>query len=403
MKFKYQARTKRGESRVGTVEAVSKEAAISLLQKSGLYVTKLESASAPLYAKEVKIFSKISTRDLVIFSRQLAIMSNSGVSLIDALRTLSVQTKNIPFRRKILKLADYVEGGESFSKALSHFPKIFDLFYIGMVKSGEASGTLSESLSYLSDHLEREYYIKSQVKGAMIYPALVISVVFVVLGVMMFYVVPHISEVLKGMTGQLPFMTRVILNFSYLTRKWGWLGIIIFGVIVFCFYTYMKTEEGRGKWEQISLKLPVIGSFLKKVYVSRFAENLSVLISGGLPIVQALHLAADTVGNSSYRTAILKARDRTRKGEQVSVTLMEYPELFPPILVQMVQTGERTGKLGKTLKNVVEFYQKEVEISLKNMLKILEPALIIFLALIVGTIVAFILLPLYQIQLGATF
>lgn len=403
MKFRYQARTKKGELREGIVEAASENSAVSILQASDLFVTKIEPVKVPFYAKEISTKKAVSKRDLAIFSRQLSVMVNSGVPLIDALSTLGVQTGNKYFQRKIIKLADYIEGGKKFSEALSLFPDVFDSFYVGMVKSGEASGKLAESLNYLADHIEREYYLESRVKGAMIYPAFVVVVIFAVLGVIEFFVVPKITEILMGTSVQLPFMTRLIINFSIFGRKWGWLLLLLLGVAIFYLLTFFKTKEGKEKWGYLSLKIPWVRSFLKKLYIARFAENLSVLIAGGLPISQALHLTADLISNPAYREAILKARDRTRKGEQISTALIEHPNLFPPVLVQMVQTGERTGKLEKTLENVAAFYQKEVEISLEAMLKILEPALIVFLALIVGLIVAFILLPLYQIEMTAAF
>lgn len=403
MKFRYQARTKKGELREGIIEAASQDSAVSILQKSNLFVTKIEPVKVPFYAREISIGKKISKRDLAIFSRQLSIMVSSGVPLIDALNTLGIQTENRYFRQRIIKIAEYVEGGKKFSEALSFFPKLFDNFYIGMIKSGEASGKLAESLNYLADHIEREYYLESQVKGAMIYPAFVITVIFVVLGIIEFFVVPKITKIFEGTNVQLPLMTRGIIGFSMFGRRWGWMVILILAAIIFCLSTYLKTKEGKEKWGYFSLKIPWVKSFLKNLYIARFAENLSVLISGGLSISQALHLTADVVANPAYKKAILKARDRARKGEQISTALMEYPDLFTPVLIQMVQTGERTGKLESTLKNAVTFYQREVEIKLRRMLSILEPTLIVFLALVVGLIVAFIILPLYQIEMTITF
>ncbi len=397
MEFEYQARTKTGEIQIGVIEAISKEAALSLLQKSGLIVTKLEPVSVPFYAKRIKLFRRISKREIALFSRQLSIMVKSKVSLIEALRALAVQIKNPDFKEIIFEIANKIEGGEPFSKALSHYPKVFNPFYVNMIKAGEVSGKLSESLEYLANHLEREYYFTSQVKGAMIYPLLVISVVFIVMGIMVFFVVPKIASILETSVAELPFLTRMVLSFTNFLKKWGWLLLFVFSLLVIYLYSFSKTEKGKDKLNKILLDLPLIGEFLKKIYLTRFAENLSTLISGGLPIAQALHITGEVVGNSLYKKAIFEARDGTRKGEQISTILEGYVELFPPLVIQMIKVGEKTGTLEKTLKNVVEFYQKETDIFLKTILKILEPALVIFLAFIVGLLVASTILPLYQI------
>lgn len=397
MEFEYQARTKTGEVQIGIIEASSKEAAISILQKSGLIVTKLEPIFVPFYARRIKIARSISLREIALFSRQLSIMVKSKVSIIEALKTLSFQMKDLDFKEIILEISERIEGGEHFSKALSYYPKIFNSFYINMVKAGEVAGKLSESLEYLADHLEREYYFTSEVKGAMIYPVLVISVIFIVMGMMIFFVVPKITSVLETSLSELPFLTRLVLNFANFLKKAGIFLIFFLSILIIYLYSFSKTKKGKEKFNELFLKIPILGEFLKKIYLARFAENLSTLISGGLPIAQALHITGEVVGNEAYKKAIFEARDGTRKGEPISNTLEGYPEFFPPLVIQMVKVGEKTGTLEETLKNIAEFYQKETDIFLKNILRIIEPALIIFLACIVGLLVASTLLPLYQI------
>ena len=231
MKFNYQARTKEGEIVAGTIEASSKEAALNILQKHGFYITYLEIAKPPVYAREVKIFQKISLKDIVLFSRQLSIMFTSKVSLVESLNTIALQTKNLEFRERILEISEEVEGGSPFSKALSKHSQIFSPFYIAMVKAGETAGKLSESLNYLADHLEREYHLNSRIRGAMIYPAVVVLVIFVVLLVMIFYVIPHLSKILQETGQALPLITQVIIKLSLLLRKWGGVS--------FCFFCHL--------------------------------------------------------------------------------------------------------------------------------------------------------------------
>ncbi|MCK4474136.1 type II secretion system F family protein [Candidatus Parcubacteria bacterium] len=399
MKFNYQARDKKGTVQSGIIEASSRETAAVLLQKHGLYVTILEQIDrVSFYSKHIKIFEGISLKDIVLFSRQLAIMFKSKVPLVESLLALSKETKNPELKEKILDLSGQVEAGASFSKALSRYPKTFSPFYISMVKSGEIAGSLSESLSYLSDHLEREYHLTSKVKGAMLYPFLVFFVVLLVLGLMVFFVVPNLANVLEETNQPLPIMTKIVIGTSAFLRTWLWLfglGIVVFISVGFRYY---RTKHGKKFFNKIFLKMPLIGPFLKMLYLSRFAENLSTLISGGLPIAEALNSTAEIIDNSSYKEAILKTRDEVRKGKSISSILSNYPEIFPPVFTRMALVGEKTGTLDISLMNIVEFYKKEIERTIDNFLSVLEPLMIIILGIIVAGVVLSVLTPLYQMM-----
>ncbi len=396
MKFNYQVRTKTGEVRAGQVEASSKEGAINLLQKYGLYVTFLEEAVQPFYAKKIKLFEKISQKEVVLFSRQLSIMFRSKVPLVESLRVLSSQSQSFEFKEKILKISDDVEGGSSFSGALSSYPNIFSSFYIAMIKSGEVSGKLSEVLDYLAEHLEREYHLLGRVKGALLYPLLVLFVVFLILALLVFFVIPHLSEVLEASGEALPLITQIIIAIAEFFRQFGLAILLIFVFLVIFGLRYYHTEKGRRFFDNILLKLPLFSSLFKMIFINRFAENLSTLISGGLPIAQALEIVADIIDNTLYKEVILKTRDEVRKGEAISEILSKSPELFSPVFVQMVLVGERTGSLDTTLMSIVDFYQKEIDRTIENTLSILEPALIVFLGVIVAGLMLSILVPMYK-------
>jgi type IV pilus assembly protein PilC len=397
MKFNYQARTKTGEIQSGVVEASSKEAAISLLRKYGLYVTVLEEVTAPpLYAKRVKLFERISRSDIVLFSRQLSIMFKSKIPLVEALRTLAIQTKNPDLKERILDLSEEVEGGTAFSTALSRHPEIFSTFYIAMVRAGEVSGTLSKSLEYLADHLEREYHLTAKVRGAMLYPALILFVVLLVLTLMIFFVIPHLGEVLEGSGQELPVITQLVINSAAFLRKWGWALILGLILLILVGFRYYQTKKGKKFFDRGILSLPIFGPLVKMINLSRFAENLSTLIAGGLPIAEALQTVGEIVGNVCYQKVIFEARDRVRKGEPISSVLSEAPEVFPPVFTQMVLVGERTGTLDTTLLNVVNFYKGEIDRTIDNLLSILEPVLIIILGVIVAGLMLAILVPLYR-------
>ena len=396
MKFNYQTRTKKGEIRSGQIEASSKEAAASLLQKHGLYVTFLEEAIPPIYARRIKFFEKISQKDLVLFSRQLAIMFKSKVPLVESLRVLSLQMDNPDFKEKIMKISEEVEGGTALSRALENFPEVFSSFYIAMVKSGEVSGKLSEVLNYLADHLEREYHLTAKTKGALLYPSLIVFVVILVLLLMIFFVIPQLAEVLTTEKEALPWITMFVINSSAFVRDWGWALFIILVLFVAGFLKYYRTDRGQRFFDREFVKFPLLGPFFKMINVARFAENLSTLISGGLPIAQALETVGDIISNTAYKEVIFKMRDEVRKGVPISAVLSRNPDLFPPVFIQMVLVGEKTGTLDSTLMNIVDFYQKEIDRMIDNALSILEPVLILVLGLVVAGLMLSILMPLYK-------
>ena len=398
MKFNYQARDKKGETQIGVVEASSREAALKMLSGHGLYITVLEqSKSGALYTRDIEWFSRVSPREVMLFSRLISIMFKSRVPLVEALRTLSVQAKSKSFREKLVRISEEVEGGTSFSDALAAYPEVFSTFYINMVKSGEASGQLADVLSYMSEHLERQYTLKSKIQGALVYPAFIIFIAVVVLGLLMYLVIPNLARVLEETGQELPPITRVVIFLANLTRSWGWVFLIgaVGGIVLL--WRYAKTPAGRTLIGTYILKIPIMGSLFRMVYLTRFAENLSTLIAGGLPIVRALDITGTIVGNEVYRKIIHEAKEVVQRGNKISEVLNKYPKEFPPVFTQMVLVGEKSGSLDSTLQNIVDFYQKEVERAIETFLSVLEPLLIVVLGLLVGGLMASVMLPLYQL------
>ncbi len=397
MKFNYQARTKDGDVQAGAVEAASQEAALQVLQSYDLLVTFLEKASAePFYSRPLKIFQRVSRKELVLFSRELATMFKSEVTLMESLRTIAEETKNLVFREKILKISESIEGGTSFSEALNGFPELFSPFYINLVKSGEISGQLADVLEYLADHMEREFVFLQKIIVMMIYPAFVLVVFVGVLLVMAIKVIPQLLDVVLAEAGELPLVTRIVIFFSNFLRKYFVLlaaGVAGLSVLLGRYY---RTSSGKKWFDNFFLKVPVVGSFLKTVHLARFAENLSTLISGGLPIAKALEITADVVSNNNYQKVILEAREEVRRGETISSVLKKYPRLIPPFFGQMVLVGEKTGTLSGVLLNISSFYQKESERAAEAMLGLLEPLMILLLGGAIGVLIAAVLLPLYQ-------
>lgn len=396
MKYFYQARSKDGKIETGTVEASSEEAAALLLQKYGIYVTSLkEKTSKVLFFKKLWFLEKVSKKDLAIFSRQLAVMLQSRVSVTQSLNSLANQIKKQSFKSKIIKISQLVEEGTPLSGAFSEFPDIFSVFYINLIKTGEASGEISKSLYYLSNHLEREYDIASQIKGAMIYPIFVIGVLVVVILIVMFVVMPKLVDLLKETTANPPIFTLMMISFYSFLMHWGWILMLGFiALIIFIFY-YFKTKEGKKNYDQIALRIPAIGSFLKKIFLIRFAENISTLIEAGVSINSALKITKETVDNFVYKEIISETEKRVSEGEKMSSVLIRYPNYIPPFVVQMVQVGEEIGRLDKNLMEIVNFYQKEVKRSVDIFTAMLEPILIIFLGIVIAFLAVSVLSPLY--------
>jgi type IV pilus assembly protein PilC len=396
VKFSYQARTNTGQVKTGVVEASSREGALSVLQRYGLYITFLSEVKAPFWQKRVEFLQKISKKDVVFFTRQLAIMLRSNIPVVESIETIARQLKKLNFRDQILKIAELVEGGDSLSRALSSFPDLFSPFYIGMVKSGEASGNVPESLDYLADYLERQQDFTSKVIMAIIYPAFVLAVFFGIMLLMGIVVIPRFGEIFAGMGTDLPFLTRLVIEGATFVKQ-HWL-LLVFGLIGlgFCGYLFLKSRETKKALDGIVLDLPILGSFFKKFFLVHIALNLSTLISGGVPISHALEISSDVVGNNVYKKIILQTRDGVRAGQTISSILSAYPEQFPLFFVQMTVVGEKTGHLEKTLKNVVTLYQKEVDRTLEALIKFLEPALIIFLGILVALLAFALFVPLFQ-------
>jgi type IV pilus assembly protein PilC len=401
MRFDYQARTKEGELKVGQVEASSYETALDILQKSGYFVTFLEKAEEkPFLAKEIRLFRKIKKKDVIIFTRQLAILLASQVPPVEALHTIGAQIQNQDFKDKILKIAAEVEGGKSFSKALSLYPLLFSRFYINMIKSGEASGDLPKALENLADHLEKEYDLFAKIRGTLLYPAFILGVMVVLLILMFYFIFPELEKIFAETGRELPLITVFLLNFAEFIRSWGIIIFFILLLILAFFLRYIKTIEGRIVFDQVILKIPLINTFLRKIYLARFAKNLSTLIKGGLPIAQALEISAQVAGNNVYRKIILEARDGVRRGESISSNLKRYPQYIPPFVSQMIFVGERIGQLSQTLVRMAVFYEKEVDLAVAKFISLIEPVLIVLLGIVVAFILLAVLLPIYQIGLA---
>ncbi|MBI2635288.1 MAG: type II secretion system F family protein [Parcubacteria group bacterium] len=404
-KFQYTARTPEGKVESDFVEAPSLEAAISVLQNQHLIITEVkpfEEAEERLTLARLNqivslFFSRIKTEDIVLFTKQLAVLIAAKVPLVQSLRVLSRQIDNPYFSQVVDGIANDVDAGMVFSRALAKYPKAFSNFYIQMVRSGEISGRLEETLVYLADYISRQYLLNAKARGAMIYPAFILAAFILVGMLMLIFVIPNITSILVESGQQLPLVTRILIGTSNFTKTWGWIVFLALGILgYFGWISIKKSPEWHYTFDGLKLRLPIFGALLKKIYLARFAETLSTLVSAGIAISQSLEITADVVGNAVYKRIILEANEAVRKGSTISVVFARHSEILP-MVTQMILIGEQTGKIDTILKQVATFFIEEVNRAFDNIVNLIEPILIVVLGAGVGILVAAILLPIYNL------
>ena len=397
-KFRYTGRNELGEIQSGVVEAGDRDLAVRVLQENKIYVLSLESLEKKgFFDNLLRAFQRVKAKDLMIFTRQLSTLLSAKVQLIDALKTLYNQISDPILKDAIFDVFTDVEGGLYFSQALAKHPKIFSDFYLNMVKSAELSGRLEDTLNYLADYLERENKLSTKFRNAMIYPAFIIVVFLAVLIIVVVAVIPQLRDVFMQANVKLPLITRLLINIGDFLLNWG-IGVAIFLVIAaVLIIRYLGTKEGKNFWQQISLSLPILGGITKKVALSRFASSTSALIKGGLPIANSLEIAGKITTNVVYEQILTNAAEAVRSGSTISGYLAQYPQYFPPLVIQMVSVGESSGRIEELLTRIADFYSNEVDEVVTNIAEIIQPVLIVVLGVFIGVFIAAVLLPIYNL------
>ncbi len=399
MQFNYIVRNKQGETQSGVAEAANRRTAVDTLQAKGLIILSLQPVSStPIFSRQLKIFQRVKQKELVSFSRQLAILFSAQVPLLESLQTLAKQSENAYFRQILFGVADDIEGGTLLSKALGQYPKVFSTFFVNMIKSGEASGALENTLSFLADYLEKQYYLMSRIRGAMIYPAFITGVFIIVGMILMIVVVPKLTGFLQESGQELPITTKILIAVSGFLSNWWWLlAIVVLGGFSYFYYMLGRSLTVRHWWDAFKLRIPFFGKrIMQKIYLTRFAENLSTLIQGGLTILQALQVSSEVAGNHVFERIIVAANEDVRVGNALSTSLSRYEEI-PPLIIQMISTGEKTGSMDSILKKMAQFYSKEIDTAVDNLSQLIEPILILVIGGAVAVLVASILMPIYNI------
>lgn len=398
MKFRYVARTKVGELQTGFVEAGTREAAFTTLSGHDLFVLSIEEPrEATWISSLIDYFKRVRQIDVAVFTRQFATLLEAGIPLSDALKSLYRQTRNPILREVVFEISGDIDAGLSLSQAMARHETVFSEFYVNLLRSAEVTGRVESVMGFLADYLEKEHILRTKVRSALIYPIFVLVLFFIVGGILVGVVFPQISPIFEEAGVDLPFTTRALLSLGGFVREW-WLAIIIITLIFLgLIVDYARSREGRIVFDELAIKLPVLGNLFKKMYVARFAESASVLIKGGIPVTQAIEISSHTVGSAVYREALHEASEGIRRGELLSALIEKGGELFPPMVSQMIAVGESTGKLDDMLDRMAGFFTREVDDAVSNLVELIQPALMVVIGVLTGLLFASILLPIYNL------
>jgi type IV pilus assembly protein PilC len=397
--FAYSGRTRGGETVTGERIADNMDAAVAALRRDQVLVTRIAPAKAKADEKKPaasgKTNKKVSAKTLAVFTRQFSVMIDAGLPLVQCLDILGNQEENKNFAEVILQTRSSVEGGAALADAMRQFPNSFDPLFTNMIAAGEAGGILDTILKRLAVYIEKNVKLKGQVKSAMIYPIAVIVIAGVVVGVILWKVIPTFAAMFAGLNAELPLPTRIVIALSDNLVKYGVVGLPALGVGFYGFTRYYKTNGGRHVIDAVALKLPVLGMMMRKIAVARFCRTLSTLIASGVPILDGLEITAKTSGNAIVEDAIMETRKSIERGETISAPLKE-TQVFPSMVTQMISVGEATGALDAMLAKIADFYEEEVDVAVAGMLTLLEPIMIAFLGTVVGGIVIAMYMPIFD-------
>lgn len=401
MLFTYKAVDDKGINKEGEIDAADRDMAISGLQRRGLIIISIKDAGeAGKSIFDRQLFQKVSKRDVVIFSRQIATLFEAQVSALKAFTMLASNAENKFFGSKLTAIADDLQAGVSISGALAKHPDVFSEFYVNMVKSGEEIGKLDQTFLHLSEYLDRQYALTSKTKNALIYPILVIVTFFVVMTLMFTVVVPKLSAIILDSGQAVPFYTKVVIGISNFFVHWGFLlliALVLAGVYV---WWLASSERGKTYLDRVRLKIPAVGNLYRKLYLSRIADNLDTMLTSGIPIVRAIDVTSKVVGSRIYRDILDDVADGVKSGLALSAAFEKHTEHVPGIMIQMVKVGEESGSLGSILKTLGDFYKREVDDAVDTLVSLIEPVMIVVLGLGVGILLVSVLMPIYNIAGG---
>ncbi len=393
--FKWTGKTRQGEARSGEMEAADREAVRARLAQMGIEAGRVNRKLGEIQIR-IPGVGGVTTKDLLVFTRQFAVMIDAGLPLVQALEIIGTQADNAEFRRVLMAVKGRVESGSTFADALAEHPKVFDELFVQLTRAGEIGGILDTILNRLGAYLEKNDKMKRRLKGAMVYPSIVLSVAVLVTIVLLAYVTPTFEKMFKDFGGAMPAPTQFLIDLSHgLRDNWYWfLGVPV--ALVVAFRLFLRDPRGRKAWDRFVLKLPIFGPLVRKVAVARFTRTLGTLLSSGVPILDALEIVAKSAGNKTVEQAILYVRAKISEGKNIAGPLGD-TKVFPPMVVQMIGVGEATGAMDAMLNKVADFYDDEVDVAIAALTSMIEPLLMVFLGGVVGGFLVAMYLPIFNI------
>lgn len=398
MLFEYKVIDKDGSEKEGTIDAVNIDIAISSLQRRGFTISSVNpSEETSFLKKNISFFDRVSSKEMVVLSRQISTLFEAQVSALKIFRLLASDSENILLSKSLSEVSDDLQAGSSISNALGKHPKIFSNFYVNMVKAGEESGKLDQIFNYLADYVDRNDEISSKAKNALIYPAFVVATFITVMILMLTLVIPKISAILIEAGQEIPIYTKVVLFASDLLVNYGIFVLLLLVLGIFFVGRFMRTESGKVYFSKIKLNIPFLGNLYRKLYLSRIADNMNTMLLSGISMIKAIEITASVVDDKTYAAIMTRAVESVKGGLPFSEALSDEEEI-PNILLQMIKVGEETGKLGDILSTLSKFYRREVSNAVDTLVDLIEPTMIVLLGLGVGFVLASVLVPIYNIS-----
>jgi type IV pilus assembly protein PilC len=394
--FAYVVKDKNGRTHSGLLETDSRQALIEQLWKQDFVVISIEECRSRHGASRAARMA-VKADQLVIFSRQLATLVASGIPVLGGIDVLRDQIEDRTFKRILAKIRDDIEGGASLSESLARYPRVFSEFFVNMVKAGEASGQLDEILDRLANYLEKTESLVRKVRASLFYPALVTFMAFAITAFLVIAVVPKFKEIFASLGGQMPLPTRILMAISDGMRTYLAAEVLAMVLLVAGLRCYIGTKAGRRWFDQTKLRMPILGKLFQKVAIARFARTLATLVKAGVPILNAMEIVAKTAGNKIVEQAVMAARTSIREGQNIATPLAS-SKVFPPMVTRMIAVGEKTGELERMLSKIADFYENEVDAAVTGLTSLIEPLVIAFLGIVVGSIVIALFLPIFTIS-----
>jgi len=400
--YEYKARDRTGKLIAATMEAASERDVAASLRQKGYFISEIKAPKSGLNA-DIKLpkwldFGSIpNARDITIFSRQFATVINAGLPVVQSLSILQRQAEKQGLKDALRRVREDVETGQNLSDALSKHPRLFNKLYIYLVRAGEVSGNLDGILERIATYMEKQAALRGKIRTALTYPTVVLVIALAVTWFLLTGIVPQFAQILDQLGGELPVITRALIAISDFLRFQWWLLAVIIVAAVVGLVLFRRTPNGRRVIDRLLLRTPVIGTLVQKTAIASFSNTFGLLLRSGVNIIESIDITKGTAGNAIVEDILTETKDAVQRGEQISTTLSKYPRVFPPMVSSMVAIGEETGAVDSMLQKVADFYEREVDEAVESLTAALEPALIVFLGVIVGFIVAGMFLPMFSI------